>query len=337
MAVILATTAGTAARAGSGPGPTAPPAGHLLQARPFSIDKAHSILDFTVHLLLAGKTRGSFKAYRGTIMYDEKHPSHSTVSLVIDTSSIDTGVKGRDDDLKGPNFFDVKKYPRIRFESRKIERSGEDSFRVTGTLTMHGTERQVTIPLKQVSGLVTDPFKNERIIFEGSLTLNRKDFGVIGPAFWNRAISEEVDIDLTIGARIFNYNNGFASRKGKSIAAALEPILKEQGAEAATKRFRELKRDQAAEYSLTLGGLYGSAMRAFQSGKAETARLLFELGLSDYPKSDPEDQAQLHAELTQLFARQGDLERALQHGREALKLDPQNTLAYELMRHLEKH
>ena len=82
----------------------------------WNIDLTHSGIHFTVRHMVISKVRGSFRKFSGAVSLDEQDPSASSVSVQIDTASIDTGVQQRDDHLRSPDFFDVAKFPAISKE-----------------------------------------------------------------------------------------------------------------------------------------------------------------------------------------------------------------------------
>jgi polyisoprenoid-binding protein YceI len=142
--------------------------------------------------------RGRFTDFDGTILADTSKPETSSVAFRIKTASIDTSVADRDKDLRSPNFFDVEKYPEITFKSTKIVPAGKDKYDVTGTLTMHGVSKEMTLPVVFL-GAAKDPWGNERASFELSTKLNRKDYGIN----WNKALDQGGfmlgdDVDVTI-------------------------------------------------------------------------------------------------------------------------------------------
>lgn len=148
----------------------------------FVVDKSHSEVVFTVRHLIT-KVRGHFRDFEGTILMDEAQPDRSSVSVTIQAASIDTNEPNRDTHLKSPDFFDVEKTPAITFTSRTMAASGNQQFTVTGTLTMHGVSREVTLPVS-FQGFAKDPWGNRRAGFEAEVVLNRKDFGLN----WNAAL-----------------------------------------------------------------------------------------------------------------------------------------------------
>ena len=133
-------------------------------------------------------------------------PHGFLVSVVIETKSINTNVEFRDKDLKSPNFFDAEKFPLITFHSEKIEKS-KDGFVARGPLTMHGVTHPVAVEFVQIHPVSSDAWGNKRVGFVGHLSLNRKDYGILGTKFWNSeydpgkmSVSDNVDIDLTLEA-----------------------------------------------------------------------------------------------------------------------------------------
>ena len=127
---------------------------------------------------------------------------NSSVQVTITVDSIDTRNKQRDDHIRTNDFLDVANHPKITFASTSIEHDGGNDFEVTGDLTIRGVTKSITLPL-EFQGSASDPFGNERIGFEGSVVINRKDWGVN----WNAAleaggvlVSEKVTLEFEISA-----------------------------------------------------------------------------------------------------------------------------------------
>jgi polyisoprenoid-binding protein YceI len=167
----------------------------------YSIDKAHSEVTFQVRHLLT-KVRGRFSEFDGAIDYDEQQPEDSTVSVTIQTASIDTNERDRDAHLRSADFFDVEKHPTLTFRSGAIIRKGRAVFELAGDLTIHAVTRPVTLGVNFL-GKAKDPWGNERIAFEAEATINRKDYGLN----WNAAletggflVGDEVKISLSLQA-----------------------------------------------------------------------------------------------------------------------------------------
>ena len=167
--------------------------------RTYAIDKTHSEATFQVRHLLT-KVRGRFTDFTGTIQFDEAHPEQSSVELSIDAASIDTGTPDRDAHLRSDDFFAVEKHPVITFKSSTIAKKDGQDYDVTGTLTIRGTAKTITLPVTHL-GSAADPWGNQRLGFETEITINRKDFGLN----WNKMletggvlVADEVAVELAI-------------------------------------------------------------------------------------------------------------------------------------------
>ena len=148
----------------------------------YVIDKNHSDASFQVRHMMS-RVRGQFNDYAGSITVDPAKPESAIVEFTLKAASIDTANDNRDKDLRGPNFFDVEKFPEITFKSTKVKATGKDKYDVAGTLTIHGVAKEVTLPV-QFLGFGKDPWGNEKAGFAIDTTLNRKDFGIV----WNKAL-----------------------------------------------------------------------------------------------------------------------------------------------------
>jgi polyisoprenoid-binding protein YceI len=169
--------------------------------RTFTIDKAHSEAAFQVRHLIT-KVRGRFSEFEGRIDLDEEHPENSSVTVTIDTASIDTNEPDRDQHLRSADFFDAATYPAITFKSVRVRKTGASSFEVTGPLTIRDVSREITLPVTFL-GVAKDPWGKSRAGFETEITINRKDYGLN----WNAAletggflVGDDVKISLSIQA-----------------------------------------------------------------------------------------------------------------------------------------
>jgi polyisoprenoid-binding protein YceI len=174
---------------------------YALAADTFAFDKAHSTIGFQVRHLFS-KVPGKFSDFSGQIQLDEANPEQSTVEVTIETASVDTGVKMRDDDLRSPNFFDSKKFPEITFKSTSAKRTGENTADVTGNLNMHGVTKEVVLKVELLGkGAGMKPGTTVSG-WDASTALKRSDFGLS----WNKVIEgtqvvgDDVQIELHIEA-----------------------------------------------------------------------------------------------------------------------------------------
>jgi len=168
----------------------------------YTIDASHSRFGFVARHAMVTKVRGSFNDFEGTATIDGANPANSSVRVAIKVDSIDTRNAQRDDHLRTNDFLDAATYPEITFVSTSIRHDGGDDFEVTGDLTIRGVTKSISLPL-EFQGSATDPFGNARVGFEGSVVINRKDWGVN----WNAAleaggvlVSEKVTLEFEISA-----------------------------------------------------------------------------------------------------------------------------------------
>jgi polyisoprenoid-binding protein YceI len=168
----------------------------------YVLDVAHTQLGFVARHAMVTKVRGRFREFEGRAHLDADHPERSTASVVIEATSIDTGNADRDAHLRSNDFLDMEQYPQITFDSTAVEKVDDEHYRMTGDLTIKGTTCTTTVDFV-FTGIAVDPFGNVRAGFEGSCTLNRKDWGVA----WNAAletggmlVSDKVTLEIEVSA-----------------------------------------------------------------------------------------------------------------------------------------
>lgn len=168
----------------------------------YTIDTAHSRIGFMARHAMVTKVRGAFNDYVGTAYIDGADPSKSRAEVTIQVASIDTRNAQRDEHLRNNDFLEAETYPTITFRSTSIEPADDSTFTVTGDLSIRGVTKSLSFPL-EFTGAVTDPFGNQRVGFDGSVVINRKDWGVN----WNAAleaggvlVSEKVTLEFEISA-----------------------------------------------------------------------------------------------------------------------------------------
>lgn len=165
----------------------------------YEIDPVHSSVGFTIRHTL-GRVSGSFTKFNGELKVDRENLEASSVSATIEAASITTAAEKRDNHLKSPDFFGVAKYDTLTFKSTSWKKTGENTFDVAGDLTIHGVTKPVVLkttllgfgpgmmPGLQVSG------------WEATTTINRRDFGVNGPAMLGKTVGDEVTIAIAVEA-----------------------------------------------------------------------------------------------------------------------------------------
>lgn len=170
-------------------------------ASTWSLDQDHSAAQFKVRHLMISDVRGNFENISATLHLDEKDITKSRVEVSIDVASINTGVNKRDDHLRSPDFFDVKKFPAMTFVSTRVEKTGPGKLTVTGNLTIKGVTRPVVLRVDGLTPEVRDPWGQIRRGASATTTINRRDFGIT----WNKSmdnggvvVGEEVAIQLEV-------------------------------------------------------------------------------------------------------------------------------------------
>jgi len=144
----------------------------------WQIDPAHSSAQFSVRHMAISTVRGAFSKVTGSVVFDDKDVSKSTVEVTIDANSVDTRVPDRDNDLRSEKFFDVAHYPSITFKSKKVEQLSPGKLKVTGDLTIRGTTKEVVLDVEGPTAPVKDPWGNTRNAATATAKINRQDFGV---------------------------------------------------------------------------------------------------------------------------------------------------------------
>lgn len=167
-----------------------------LYAADYVIDSkgAHAAIEFRISHLGIGLVSGRFNKFEGQFSYDAEQPNNSTVTVDIDTSSIDSNHAERDKHIRSGDFLDVKAFPTAKFVSTKYSDNGDGTASLTGDLTLHGVTKPVVLAVKKL-GEGDDPWGGFRTGFEGSTEIKLKDFDInynLGPA------SETLYLNLSV-------------------------------------------------------------------------------------------------------------------------------------------
>lgn len=184
----------------------------MLQQIKWSIDQAHSEIAFKVRHLMISHVRGVFKTFDASIYTTGKDFTNAEIDVWLDAASVSTGDTGRDEHLKGADFFDVEHHKQIRFTASTLDKSdkpGPGMYEVWGTLMMVGISKKIKLEV-QFGGIANDPSGNERAGFTVKGTINRKDWALE----WNKVleaggllVSEEVAISCDVELINIGYKN----------------------------------------------------------------------------------------------------------------------------------
>jgi polyisoprenoid-binding protein YceI len=161
----------------------------------YNLDKSHSNVGFKVKHLMITNVSGNFKNFSGSFEYDEKTKTLKSLTGNIETNSINTENKKRDDHLKSADFFDAINHPKLTFKLEKIVND-----EAHGVLTIKGISKNIVLDFEN-NGMVKDPWGNTRVGLELNGKINRKDYGLN----WNKAleaggvvVGEKVKLNIEI-------------------------------------------------------------------------------------------------------------------------------------------
>ena len=167
----------------------------------YTIDPAHSCATFAIRHLMIAHIRGGFSGVNGSIQFDAQNPSNSKVEASIDATSLLTHDPKRDAHVKGADFLDVEKFPKISFVSKRVAASGTNRWKVTGDLTLHGVTKEATLDVETAAAESKDPWGNLRNGASASTTIKRGDFGLVFNAPLETGgvmLSDDVHVQLDI-------------------------------------------------------------------------------------------------------------------------------------------
>jgi polyisoprenoid-binding protein YceI len=168
----------------------------------WTIDPSHTTVEFVAKHMMITTVKGRFAELTGTIVADETNLADSSVEVTLQAASLGTHSEQRDAHLRSPDFFDAEVNPQISFVSTEIVPVDDETYRITGDLTMHGITRPVTLHA-EIQGFDIDPWGNERVGLEISGQINRSDWDMkfnqaLGSG--NMLVSDKVKLALDISA-----------------------------------------------------------------------------------------------------------------------------------------
>jgi polyisoprenoid-binding protein YceI len=168
----------------------------------WTIDPAHTNVNFSAKHMMVSTVRGHLGPISGAIELDKNDFTKSEIEVVIDVTNLQTRDEKRDTHLKSGDFFDVENFPSALFKSTRIERTGEDTYKVFGDLTVRDVTREAVLDT-QFEGFASNPWGMNLVGFNATTKINRKDFGLN----WNVAleaggvlVGENIKLDIDVEA-----------------------------------------------------------------------------------------------------------------------------------------
>ena len=176
------------------------------------VDNTHSSIQFSVPFVGVTEVNGSFERFCGTFYYDDSNVSKSHVELFIDASSINTGLRIRDKDLRN-DYLEVGKFPLIYFKSTSISSSGDKNFHVTGDLNLHGRSRSISFKMSLLGDIVNADGGRELGLKVEPVILHRLDFGVMEGTVGGGTVGDSITVKSTLRVRdLAPYRKEFDAR-----------------------------------------------------------------------------------------------------------------------------
>jgi len=303
----------------------------LKMSEIYAIDAMHSYIGFSIKYMGYAKIRGRFAEFKGALRYDEADLSKTSITLGVSIASLDTDLDWRDNDLKSERWLDAEKFPQMKFVSKRVVKR-DMGFDVIGDLTIRDITKEITIKMDPPSGLLKDIRGDSQVIFTGTTTIDRNDFGVEGKR-WSAikegivGVDSQVNIEISIlGKRINAGNFKNRVRNEESPPGKLYKIANEQGVKSAIKEFENMKEvdEKINENALNIVGYM-----FLKENKQDEAFAIFEHNAKAFPES-----GNVYDSLGEISVVKGDYGKAKSYYQKALEKDPENTNAMEVLRHL---
>lgn len=171
------------------------------QGMSWRIDPLHSAAHFTVRHMMISTVRGQFGGVKGAVQYDPNNPGAAKVEATIDASTVNTADPKRDADLKGKEFFDISRFPVMKFKSSRIDVASPGKLKVTGDLTINDITREVVLNVEGPTPPIRDTQGREKVGVNATTTISRKEFGITyNPVLETGGVvvSDEVSIILDL-------------------------------------------------------------------------------------------------------------------------------------------
>jgi polyisoprenoid-binding protein YceI len=171
-----------------------------MEKTKWSLDPMHSELQFKIKHLMISNVSGALKNFHAEVETEDEDFSTAKINLVAQMDSISTNNEQRDAHLRNSDFFEVEKYPELKFKSTKVEKTDSDTFALYGELTLKGVTKPVKLNV-EFNGVAKDPWGGERAGFVVTGKINRTDWGVNFNSVLETGgvmLSEEVKINCEI-------------------------------------------------------------------------------------------------------------------------------------------
>ena len=302
----------------------------------YTLDRAHSELNFAIRWMNRGKVSGTFDNISGTVYYDSKKPFELSTTLKINIKTLSTGIPLRDGVLM-KDWFDTAAHPFAYFETLPMSNS-DKSGKIKGNFTLKGITKVITISFDKIEPPELDYQNDPFIIISGKGWFNRKDFNITVPTSryetsLNKmvAISDSVLIEFTLTAKQTGVSNSLMrlSAPGSRSALLYEAVKNATPADIKQKIddfYRTPSSGSNADISAWLVGTYFIGTKDL--GKAIP---LLEKSVEQFPRNANNCDA-----LMQAYYEAKNMQEAKKWMNELLALDPHHTSGLEYKKRLER-
>jgi polyisoprenoid-binding protein YceI len=296
----------------------------------YPIEKSHSFISFSVTYMGYAKVRGNFENFSGTFRYDPKDLKKTSVSFLINTGSIDTNLKFRDNDLKSEDWLDAEKYPIISFVSNGIQIT-QDGFEVKGVLTIKEISKQVSLRMDRPSGILKDVRGDLQVIMTGSVEIDRTHFGVEGER-WSKikegivGVSDIIEIEFSMLGKQIQLENQLSRWSNESMPPGkLLASHKKGGMKTLIETFEQINKETALEpWALNSVGYM-----LLKQGNLSEALKIFILNKDQFPED-----SNAYGAIGETYALLGDFKNSKAYYEKSLQLNKENMHAAEILRYL---
>lgn len=295
----------------------------------YPIDVMHSYVSFSVVYMGYAKVQGNFSDFNGTFRYNPDDVNNTSISFSIDVASIDTNLEWRDNDLKSNRWFDAENYPKITFESTSVSKNA-NGLLVKGNLTARDVTKEVELQLAPASGVLTDIRGDAQVIFSGSYTFDRTEYGIAGER-WSAVkegiagVAKEVTVDFSmLGKQIRKANYSNWVRNEERPPGRLYAAYKRGGTKECFAEFEKLKE----EIEVNTAALNTVGYMLIKEEKYKDAIAVMEKNRDEFPED-----GNVYDSLGEAYAFAGDLKKAKTNYQLSIEKDPDNLNAKEVLRH----
>lgn len=143
----------------------------------WNIDPSHSSIRFAVDHMVISEVEGIFSKYEGSVIATKADFSDAKINFTVDVSSVNTENAKRDEHLRGADFFETEKYPKMTFVSSSVTKAGTGTYNLKGKLSLHGVTKEITLAMTY-GGTTKDPWGNTKAGLKVTGVINRTDFGL---------------------------------------------------------------------------------------------------------------------------------------------------------------